>query len=694
MRYRITHFVAVASLIAFLVFCLHRANAQFGQTGQVDTVSSATPTPTPTPTGGPGPNETPGVNLITMVSGANTNASFRLQHGTYRMATADGGSYLALNPKAGQQFIGCDLSDNCSPAAVPTAAPQAADITGAIRLTTDNSGIDSTWHHISSGTTVGGIVLPNDVWYNEVGSGNFLSAINNGSANVDCLLAGTQDGVTAPNASVLLWQASYHYPTASSCGATSSSPACFINSNGDLMRVSSGTGNSGSSPPTWPTTVGGTVSDGTLTETLMGKANTTAGPGACIFSQDVFYNSVPKAHTIVWPPTPGYWYMDAAENRGTHGAYTVYVADDPTSTTVELSVLPYAFVGSAAGVVVKGLTIEKFASYFQQAALSACAQSWAVEYNYFAHNHAFGARFLPSNSQVGCAAGLNNEALNSVMSYNEFMENGQAGFGSGLDVGSTFSYNRLDRNGFASYAYGGEGGNKFAGLHEIITHNTCNYENGNCYWTDDGGAISQNSAYDETVSNNTASYAAGQGIRIEISANAVVEDNTLLDNVQPSAGLCVAPHVPLVNGIDCCTGAQTQNGSCTSPVCFTASSAIPESLSMNKSQGWTVGASGHGNTVTANCDGGIQASVSTATSVTATPESAAYNTINYTGSASAVPGTKAIGFVGGTYPTNTFQHNTYHMGSAASGNNFDNNGTLEPWATWQTIQDSLGSCCS
>jgi len=69
----------------------------------------------------------------------------------------------------------------------------------------------------------------------------------------------------------------------------------------------------------------------------------------------------------------GTWYLD--DDR------TIYIADDPTSQTVELSTTPRAFNGSSNGVVIRGLIVEKYANPAQQGAIHDTGKGWIIENN-------------------------------------------------------------------------------------------------------------------------------------------------------------------------------------------------------------------------------------------------------------------------------------------------------------------------
>ena len=410
--------------------------------------------------------------------------------------------------------------------------------------------------------------------------------------------------------------------------------------------------------------------------------------GGCSYPQDLFFDSVIKTRITVgdnnttdnWPPAPGYWYLDIS---GKHGpANTVYVADDPTGKTVELEVVQFAFLGPNGGVTIQNLTLEKFASPYQHGIIDNGGDKWRVLNNWITHGHGYGIKPNPSNPYNGGHVPRNN-----LVDSNEFMENGQAGFGDGRDVGSTYSNNDLIRNGEVSFCYGGEGGNKFVGNNINITGNTVNYENGAGLWSDSG-------ATGDTYSNNTVIGSLAEGIRCEISHYCTIIDNRLINDIELSNNACVAAHVPLENGNDCCTGPQTGT-------CGTACSrGGPDEISSAQSDHSTIGESGHGNSITSNC-GGILVSVGTRDSVPTTDNQVLYNDITFTGNGgTAVPHPYGVvGSPGASTTNDVFDHNSHHFQGAGAGARrakiwgwFDGSAnTLNTFSKWQALQQDVNS---
>jgi hypothetical protein len=366
--------------------------------------------------------------------------------------------------------------------------------------------------------------------------------------------------------------------------------------------------------------------------------------------------------TDQWPPTPGFWYFDI---KGTHStaADTVWVADNPSGHTVELSVVQKAFAGGNANVTLQNLTMQEFASPYQDGMVEGGGNNWNILNNWFQHGHGYGVKIRPFGS---------NNPNATTVKYNEFMENGQAGFGDGTSTNGTYSNNQLDRNGEADYAYAGEGGNKFTGSNDTISFNTVNYENGVGLWTDSG-------ASNETISHNTVTGSIGESIRCEISHGCVITDNTVNSPIAYNNNLCITAHVPTPGGNDTCTGPQT--GTMTNGTCTTGSFIATEAMSSACSDHSTIGTSGHGNTINSAC-GGVVMSGCNRNSVSCTNNLTEYNTFNFTSGSSGLAhavggnnnwncnpgGNTSCGLYDGT---SLFDHNTYTFNGTG--------GTLQNW---------------
>jgi parallel beta-helix repeat protein len=419
-----------------------------------------------------------------------------------------------------------------------------------------------------------------------------------------------------------------------------------------------------------------------------GACTTATAFGACVYGQDLFYDSLPKPRLTAgddgsvdqWPPPAGFWYFDIT---GRHGSpNTVWVADDPTAATVELSVVDGAFWTNLRtqlnpNVVIQNLTIDKFAGVYGTGAIWAYGDNWQILNNWVEHNHYGG---VLANGSDGI------RPTNWLVQNNELYENGNGGAG-GPTMSSTFSNNEFDRNGYANYC--NDSGQKWEGTSPVISDNTVNHTNGVGLWFD---SFTQGG----TFTGNTVVGGLGEGIRCEISHACSITKNTVTNNEQVSNALCVAPHVPWPIGNDCCTG--PQQGTC--PTACAPGSVAPSEIAVAQSDNSTVGGMGNGNIVTTSC-GGIAVSTGTRDTVPNTGNSVTYNSVTYAGAAATVP--HAYGYhvgAGGVVPAaNTFDYNDWHFvdagAGALTGNNWQTAAGYVPFAQWQAVpQDQHGQATS
>ncbi|MGA3167953.1 MAG: right-handed parallel beta-helix repeat-containing protein [Terriglobia bacterium] len=236
------------------------------------------------------------------------------------------------------------------------------------------------------------------------------------------------------------------------------------------------------------------------------------GPGkcqpqfpACRFPEDLFVDDEPLRRVASLADlAPRTWYLDYAAGR-------LHLSEDPTGHTVELSVTPHAFYGSATDVTIRGLVIEKYANPAQSGAIHALtdpgplSHNWLVEGNEIRLNHGAGIRVGHGTHVV----------------ENRIHHNGQIGVeGSGANI--LVEDNEIAYNNYAGYDYGWEaGGTKFTFTHKLVVRNNDVHHNqGPGLWTDgDNDSV----LYER---NHTAANLVA-GIEHEISFAAVIRDNVI-----------------------------------------------------------------------------------------------------------------------------------------------------------------------
>jgi parallel beta-helix repeat protein len=215
---------------------------------------------------------------------------------------------------------------------------------------------------------------------------------------------------------------------------------------------------------------------------------------------------------------------------------------------VETSVTPFAFIGTASGVTLRALTIEKFASPTHEAAINGAGAGWVIEdcevrWNHFAgirtvdgavarrnfvhHNGAFG--FIGSGQ--GIRVETNEIAYNNTLGYNAYWGAGGSKwvYTSGLVVRGNFSHHNFG-----------------VGLWTDINNQNVLYEN-NRVEDNDLTGIFHEVSYAAVIRNNSVSrngtrhpfpgWIDGAGILVSGSTGVEVYGNTLVDNWQGITGL-------------------------------------------------------------------------------------------------------------------------------------------------------------
>ena len=230
----------------------------------------------------------------------------------------------------------------------------------------------------------------------------------------------------------------------------------------------------------------------------------------CAHPEDLFIDDAPMLHVGSRSAVgPGRWFFD-------YDADEIVIGDDPTGRTVETSVTPRAFGGKATGVVIQDLTIEKYASPVQAAAIDAeFGRAWTVRNSVVRLNHG-----------VGVNAGTGSRILD-----NRIQDNGHAGFsGSGTDF--LIAGNEIMRNGYAGVDFYWEGGGgkitESAGG-GVIRRNCVHGNVGAGLWADID-------VYGLVIEDNVVFGNADNGITYEISYDGVIRNNRVADNGKQGQG--------------------------------------------------------------------------------------------------------------------------------------------------------------
>jgi hypothetical protein len=192
-----------------------------------------------------------------------------------------------------------------------------------------------------------------------------------------------------------------------------------------------------------------------------------------------------------------------------YDADEIHIADNPSGQTVEAAVSSFAIASGANNVTVSGLTVEKYATPTQDAAISGEGTGWVISNNEVRLNYGVGIN-VESNGQI-----LDNAVY----------DNGQMGLNaSGSDV--RVDGNEIAANGFWSGIdiFWEGGGAKFTETDGLMVRGNYTHDNnGYGLWTDIDNV-------DTTYDGNRVENNNGGGINHEISYSASIHDNSFVGN--------------------------------------------------------------------------------------------------------------------------------------------------------------------
>jgi parallel beta-helix repeat protein len=205
--------------------------------------------------------------------------------------------------------------------------------------------------------------------------------------------------------------------------------------------------------------------------------------------------------------TSGSYYFDTE-------ADDVYIADDPRGALVELSTAALGMTGTRSGVAiddveVRNLVWEKFANQASTGVISTFAgRDWLIADNEVRSSH-------------GCGIWSGSGA---IVRNNDVHHMGQLGLcGQGEDIlveGNVVSYNNTD--GFKARWEGG--GSKWVNTTNLtVRNNHVHHNNGPGLWTDGNNIFT-------LYENNVVDHNTDEGIFHEISYEAMIRNNTVLNN--------------------------------------------------------------------------------------------------------------------------------------------------------------------
>lgn len=227
--------------------------------------------------------------------------------------------------------------------------------------------------------------------------------------------------------------------------------------------------------------------------------------GPCLETQprcnavgDVFFNG------LALRPAPALAGLAADAFFYDLGRGRLYLARDPANALIEAAEASSAFIGTAANVTIRGLTIEKYASRAQVGAIMGFqGRQWIIEGNTVQYNHG-----------VGISGGPRCIVRNNQVRYN-----GQLGV-SADGEGGVFESNEIAFNNTRGYLPEWEaGGAKFAETDDLVVRGNYVHHNfGFGLWTD---IDSRRTLYEDNVVTEN-DYG---GILVSASQGATVRNN-------------------------------------------------------------------------------------------------------------------------------------------------------------------------
>jgi hypothetical protein len=241
----------------------------------------------------------------------------------------------------------------------------------------------------------------------------------------------------------------------------------------------------------------------------MGQCN--PGYAGCVHPEDLFFDGTLYRRVNTYTSVvSGSWFLNY-----TYG--NVYLADNPTGHTIEISTTRFAIGGgNITSVVVNGFTIEKYGSPANNGAIegidyyhltSIPSYNWLIENNEIRYNH-------------GAGIWLGNQM---TVNQNFLHHNGEYGVaGTGNNV--TVTNNEIAFNNTVNYLYSWGAGTKFVQIINLtVTNNYSHDNNGPGLWAD-----IENSNVDIGFNQLTRNRVAG--IFHEIGYSAKIHDNTITND--------------------------------------------------------------------------------------------------------------------------------------------------------------------
>jgi hypothetical protein len=192
----------------------------------------------------------------------------------------------------------------------------------------------------------------------------------------------------------------------------------------------------------------------------------------------------------------------------------VQIAEDPSGRTVEVSEVSYAFTGRAAAVGIIGLTVEKYANPAQEGAVHALGPGWRIEHSEFRLNAGVGVSIEADGAVRDCL----------------IHSNGQLGATGGGDR-LVFERNRIWNNNTSGFS-----GSWEAGGIKVTESTSVTFRDNHVVHNRGPGLWCDERCIDARIEGNHVERNDGAGIFFELSARALIEGNSLVENGQAKPG--------------------------------------------------------------------------------------------------------------------------------------------------------------
>ena len=237
-----------------------------------------------------------------------------------------------------------------------------------------------------------------------------------------------------------------------------------------------------------------------------------SGRSLCNYPEELYINDARlEPVSSLGAVTAGKWYFDYAADK-------IYFLDSPTGKRVEVSVTPYAFSGSASGVAIRNLTIEKYATPSTGGAVGGDnTASWTISDNQFRWIH--GGAIRTGRQMQILRNNIHHQGQDGIIGYKSDRV---------LIDGNEIAYNNMA----GYYPFWEAGGIKLSGVtNPTIRNNKVHHNKGKGIWTD------ENVIY-ALIEGNVSTDNDHQGISHEVSYDAIIRNNTVERNgFKNSAGV-------------------------------------------------------------------------------------------------------------------------------------------------------------